>query len=363
MNEITKSITYLKEYKQLKQAVDEGKSPVLAVGLSAIHKAHLAAALGLDTGRPVLVLTDDDNAANRFAADLRGFAERDVVLLPSRELVMADVVGVSRGYEQRRLAVLDEMREARFAVASVQAAAQRTMPPELLVQSVVTLAAGETAPLDELAQSLTRAGYERCVQVEGTGQFSIRGGILDVFPPQAEHPYRVEFWDDEIDSISTFDVGSQRRLEQCECLRCLPCMESIPALAKGGAAGLAAAIDYIEKIGKKEIQAREEELTRYAFSKMKQIPGVHILGSEDPAKHCGILSFVVDGVHPHDIAAILNEDHVAVRAGHHCAQPLLTYLGVRSCTRASIAFYNTEEDIDRLIDSLKNVRREMGLEG
>ena len=67
MNEITKSITYLKEYKQLKQAVDEGKSPVLAVGLSAIHKAHLAAALGLDTGRPVLVLTDDDNAANRFA--------------------------------------------------------------------------------------------------------------------------------------------------------------------------------------------------------------------------------------------------------------------------------------------------------
>ena len=242
MNEITKSITYLKEYKQLKQAVDEGKSPVLAVGLSAIHKAHLAAALGLDTGRPVLVLTDDDNAANRFAADLRGFAERDIVQLPSRELVMADVVGVSRGYEQRRLAALDELTEAHFAVASVQAAAQRTMPPEALKAAIVSLATGETAPLDELAQSLTRAGYERCVQVEGTGQFSIRGGILDVFPPQAEHPYRVEFWDDEIDSISTFDVGSQRRLEQCECLRCLPCMESIPALAKGGAAGLAKAI-------------------------------------------------------------------------------------------------------------------------
>lgn len=108
--------------------------------------------------------------------------------------------------------------EAHFAVASVQAAVQRTMPPEALKAAIVSLATGETAPLDELAQSLTRAGYERCVQVEGTGQFSIRGGILDVFPPQAEHPYRVEFWDDEIDSISTFDVGSQRRLEQCECL-------------------------------------------------------------------------------------------------------------------------------------------------
>ena len=84
---------------------------------------------------------------------------------------MADVVGVSRGYEQRRLAALDELRDAHFAVASVQAAAQRTMPPEALKAAIVSLATGETAPLDELAQSLTRAGYERCVQVEGTGQF------------------------------------------------------------------------------------------------------------------------------------------------------------------------------------------------
>ena len=227
MNEITKSITFLKEYKQLKQAVDEGKTPVLAVGLSAIHKAHLAAALGLDTGRPVLVLTDDDNAANRFAADLRGFSERDIVQLPSRELVMADVVGVSRGYEQRRLAALDELRDAHFAVASVQAAAQRTMPPEALKAAIVSLATGETAPLDELAQSLTRAGYERCVQVEGTGQFSVRGGILDVFPPQAEHPYRVEFWDDEIDTIRSFDAESQRSIERHEEISIYPAAEMV----------------------------------------------------------------------------------------------------------------------------------------
>ena len=215
MTEITKSITYLNEYKSLKKAVDEGKTPVLTVGLSAIHKANLAAALGADTARPVLVLTDDDNAANRFAADLRGFSEREVVVLPPRELVMADVAGVSRGYEQARLAALDTLSGACFAVASVQAAAQRTMPPALLASSIVTLKAGEEAPLDELTHRLTDAGYERCSQVEGMGQFSVRGGILDVFPPQAEHPYRVEFWDDEIDSISTFDVGSQRRLEQC----------------------------------------------------------------------------------------------------------------------------------------------------
>ena len=90
MTELTKSITYLKEYRSLKEAVQQGKTPVLAVGLSAIHKAHLAAALGLDTGRPVCVLTDDDAAAARFSRDLQAFAEREVLTLPARELVMAD---------------------------------------------------------------------------------------------------------------------------------------------------------------------------------------------------------------------------------------------------------------------------------
>lgn len=243
MTEITKSITFLNEYKMLKDAVQQGKTPLLAVGLSAIHKAHLAAALGLDTGRPVCVLTDDDTAAARFALDLQAFAEREVLTLPARELVMADVVGVSRGYEQKRLAVLDALPGAAFSVASVQAALQRTLPPDALQSAVVQLATGQTVPLETLTQQLTRAGYERCVQVEGMGQFSVRGGILDVFPPQSANPYRVEFWDDEIDSIATFDVGSQRRLETAETLRCLPCMETLPHLAPGGAKGLAKAVD------------------------------------------------------------------------------------------------------------------------
>ena len=118
MTEITKSITYLKEYRQLKEALLAGRTPLLAVGLSPIHKAHLAAALGLDTGRPVLVLTDDDSAAARFSADLQGFAELPVLQIPARDMVMVDVAGVSRGYEQRRLAALDALSSARFAVAS-----------------------------------------------------------------------------------------------------------------------------------------------------------------------------------------------------------------------------------------------------
>ena len=129
----------------------------------------------------------------------------------------------------------------------------------------------------------------------------------------------------------------------------------------GGAVGLKAALDYLEQVGFGEIEKREEALTRLAVAEMERLPGVQLLGSKEPEEHNGILSFTVDGVHPHDIASILNEDGIALRAGHHCAQPLLAHLGVRSCVRASISFYNTQEDIERFIRSLSSVRRRMGL--
>ena len=128
----------------------------------------------------------------------------------------------------------------------------------------------------------------------------------------------------------------------------------------GGAAALAAALDYLESIGFDRVHAQEQALTRRAVEGMSAIPGVHILGSQDPDRHCGILSFTVDGVHPHDIVSILDAAHVDVRAGHHCAQPLLQHLGVRSCARASLAFYNTPEDVDRFLAALRGVRKEMG---
>ena len=113
-------------------------------------------------------------------------------------------------------------------------------------------------------------------------------------------------------------------------------------------------------VGFDEIQKREEMLTERAMSAMRQIPGIHIQGSDKAWEHNGIISFTVDGVHPHDIASILDAAHVCVRAGHHCAQPLLKHLGVFATARASIAFYNTEEDIDRFIDNLREIRRKMG---
>ncbi len=132
-------------------------------------------------------------------------------------------------------------------------------------------------------------------------------------------------------------------------------------VSAGDAVGLSAAIDYIESIGIDAIHARETELTKLLFEEMQAIPHVNIIGSSDYRNHSGIVSFTVDGVHPHDISAILDEDRVAIRAGHHCAQPLHAFLGIRSSARASLAFYNTEEDIERFIKSLKTLRRRMGL--
>jgi len=115
-----------------------------------------------------------------------------------------------------------------------------------------------------------------------------------------------------------------------------------------GAAALGAAIRYLEGIGWKTLQERENRLTALALEQMEQIPGIRVLGSRDA------------GEHPHDVASILDADHIAVRAGHHCAQPLMEYLKVPSTVRASISFYNTAEEIRAFTESLSQVRRKMG---
>jgi cysteine desulfurase/selenocysteine lyase len=128
----------------------------------------------------------------------------------------------------------------------------------------------------------------------------------------------------------------------------------------GGAAALAAAIDYIEGIGFDFIHEQEQRLTRLAMEEMKKLPGIRIIGSDDPAQHMGIVTFIVEGVHPHDVASIFNAEGICVRAGHHCAQPLMDHLGVFSTTRVSFYFYNTEDEVRRFVEVLGGIRRQMG---
>lgn len=127
-----------------------------------------------------------------------------------------------------------------------------------------------------------------------------------------------------------------------------------------GAVGLKAAIEYVNGIGFDTIQKLESEITSYTFERMKNIEGINIIGSQNAADHGGIITFTVDDVHPHDVSEILSSDGIAVRAGHHCAQPLLKHLGCRSTVRASFSFYNTKEDADKFLSSLAAVRERMG---
>lgn len=119
-----------------------------------------------------------------------------------------------------------------------------------------------------------------------------------------------------------------------------------------GAIALGSAIDYLTEIGMDNIHQHEQELVEYVFPKLKAIEGLTIYGPQDPKKHTGVIAFNIDGVHPHDASTALDMEGVAVRAGHHCVQPLLTYLGVQSTARASFYFYNTKKDADRLVEAI-----------
>lgn len=127
-----------------------------------------------------------------------------------------------------------------------------------------------------------------------------------------------------------------------------------------GAAGLEAAVCYLKEVGYEEIQKQEEILVERAMEGIRRIPHVHLIGSGNPKEHSGILTFTIDGVHPHDIASILDSAHIAIRAGHHCAEPLMKFLNVNATARASVYFYNTEEEIDIFLENLRQVRRWLG---
>lgn len=234
--------------------MEEGFLPALVSGLSPAHRALLCAGLRLKTGRPVFAVCPDESAAQNFAEDLRSLLREEVRVLTGRDLTLYAVEGVSRQTEQGRLRILDALArgEAPVTVCSVQGLLLRTIPPGTLKGAALTVRVGESCPPEKVEAALLRCGYERTEMVEGPGQFSRRGGILDVFSPSGAQPIRMEFWGDEVDSMGFFDVESQRRTENTDSIRILPAGECLPALAEGGEAELAAALrTLMRRIGRR----------------------------------------------------------------------------------------------------------------
>lgn len=245
MKLLTQILSGVPEFPRLLAALDSGGCPAAVSGLSAVHRAHFAAGIWEQTGRPVVLLYADETEADRLAEDLTAFTGQAVRRLSARDFTFHNAAVVSRQWEHRRLSALRALAagESPLTVCTVESLLQRTLPRTLLTQCAQMLRVGESHDLPELAERLSAAGYTRCEQVEGVGQFALRGGILDVFSPAFDRPVRAEFFGDEIDSMGLFDVSSQRRTVNLREAEILPASEVLPQFAPGGFPGLLEALD------------------------------------------------------------------------------------------------------------------------
>lgn len=178
----------------------------------------------------------------------------------------------------------------------------------------------------------------------GIGVLYGRKKLLDAMPPFLAGGDMIEYVEEQTTTFAPlpqkFEAGTQNA---------------------GGAVGLAAAIRFIQTIGWEEIEKTEAELMHYLVQGLLSVPHISIIGSQDvKAERFGVVSFNVEDVHPHDVASIVDGEGVAIRAGHHCAQPLMKYLGINACCRASLGVYNNKQDIDALVAALPKTRRWLG---
>ena len=250
MDAFLKTLQTLPEVAELVSRVENGGCPAVLTGTQPVQRACVGAAVAAGAGRPMVFLCADEREARQLAGDLQSLTGETPVTLLAREWQFRPNAVSSREWERSRLAALHQMAagNAPIVVATVDALLARTMPPHRLAELSVTLETGGRADLKELTDRLLQAGYSRCDQVEGVGQFALRGGILDVFSPLMEQPVRCEFFDDEIDSLGLFDPGTQRRTENVSSALLLPAAEVLPGLAPGGTAHLA---DELEKLAVK----------------------------------------------------------------------------------------------------------------
>ena len=227
MNFIAQAVSGSAPFQTLRRNLKTGRS-LCASGLSAVCKANIIFALSRETGGASLCIAADEKEAQTLCNDLCAMGLRAYVY-PVRDYNFADMQSRSREYEHLRLKVLLKLlgEDCDVVVACLDAASQLTVPRDFLADVVLSLWEGKTLDLDRAVRALTLLGYERFDAVEGSGQFSLRGGILDFFMPDAEYPVRAEFWGDEITDLSYFDMETQRRFQKAGKVHLTPSTELI----------------------------------------------------------------------------------------------------------------------------------------
>ncbi len=225
MRFLSQVLSESQDYKKIYEAVAKNQN-VCVSGLTAVHKAVMIYTLCSLKKSRAFCLASDEREAAVICDDLNAMGMRAAVY-PYRDFTFLGLEGKSREYEHQRLSVLLKIlsHDIDCVIACCDAAAQYTIPKNALDSATLAIEAGAEVSPEKCVSALTLLGYERCEQVEGVGQFSLRGGILDFYPPDSESPIRAEFWGDEIDTLSYFDVLTQRRGDAAEAITLSPSAE------------------------------------------------------------------------------------------------------------------------------------------
>lgn len=228
MTGILKPLMEMEEYRRLIDDAERGISPIAVHGLSESNKSHIAYSLFNNVKKPILFITYNDMEAKKIYEDLSFFTDR-TYYLPSKEIMLYDIEAVSSDIASERLKTIKEIldRDRLIIVTSIDNVAQKYIDPSVIKKYRIKLKVGEKINLVDLLNTFIISGYERVNMVEGKGQFSIRGGIVDFFPLTSREPYRIELFDDEVDSIRNFNILSQRSTDKVDYAEIFPARELI----------------------------------------------------------------------------------------------------------------------------------------
>ena len=227
MNLFIDQLKNLSSYNKIIENIEKRISPISVHGLSKENIAHIAYSIKENKENQILIITYDELRAKSIVEDLKLFDKKNAQLLPSRQLVFYNFDAVSHNISNQRLKVLDGLinGDNLIVVASIESILNRVMKKEIFEKYKKKIIFGEEVIIDEIIESLVYQGYERVDMIEGKGQFSIRGGIIDFFPTTSQNPYRIELFDNEVDSIRTFNIKDQRSIENLSMAIITPAQE------------------------------------------------------------------------------------------------------------------------------------------
>ncbi len=217
----------LASYDKLTKDIDKKISPISTHGIIDENIGHMVYGLNQHMDKQILIITYDEIKAKKIYEDIKNFDESIVELYPTKEVLFYKVDAISSERTNERLKVLSRLMlgESIIVIAHIESVLNKLIEPNLFKEQIIKIGLGDKVELNELAEKLISCGYERESMVEGVGQFSIRGGIIDFFSANNESPYRIELFDDEVDSIRTFDIGTQRSLKTIESIYISPIKE------------------------------------------------------------------------------------------------------------------------------------------